>query len=56
MYLKACTECRYGDTREGKSHCSREAVYSYLTNCIQQKAMEYYLDNQVVEEQVSDAV
>lgn len=49
MLLQACTECRHGGVKEGKSHCQREAVYSHLTNCIQKKALVYYLEQTIVE-------
>jgi len=49
MLLQACVECKFGDEKDGKSHCRREAVYSYQTRCIQLKAMEFYLENAVVE-------
>jgi len=37
MHLKECTQCIHGSEKDGHSHCSREAVYSYLSNCIQKK-------------------
>lgn len=43
MILEVCHKCEYGAEKEGKSHCQRESVYSYLTNCIRQKAIDYYL-------------
>jgi len=49
MLLQACVECKFGGEKDDKSHCGREAVYSYLTRCIQLKAMGYYLENAVVE-------
>lgn len=50
MLLQACTECRHGGVKEGKSHCQRESVYSHLTNCIQKKALGYYLEQTAVRE------
>ena len=49
MILQTCVACKSGAEKDGKSHCGREAVYSYLTRCIQLKAIEYYLENAVVE-------
>ena len=49
MLLQACVACKFGGEKDDKSHCGREAVYSYLTRCIQLKAMGYYLENAVVE-------
>lgn len=43
MYLPVCNACRFGTIRNNHSHCQREAVYSYLTNCIQKKALDEYL-------------
>ncbi|WP_158247313.1 hypothetical protein [Geothermobacter hydrogeniphilus] len=56
MILHVCAQCRFGGERDGKSHCSREAVYSYLTNCIQKKALEYYLEREGRSENVAEAV
>lgn len=50
MLLQACTDCRHGGVKEGKSHCGRESVYSHLTNCIQKKALAYYLEQTAVED------
>ena len=49
MLLQDCMVCMFGAEKDGKNHCGREAVYSYLTRCIQLKAMEYYLENAMVE-------
>ncbi|MHB8708485.1 MAG: hypothetical protein ACYC9I_06385 [Desulfuromonadales bacterium] len=49
MLLSACLECPHGGIREGKSHCRRETVYSYLTRCIQQKALADYLERTTVQ-------
>ncbi|TYO98368.1 hypothetical protein EDC39_107169 [Geothermobacter ehrlichii] len=35
MYLAVCSDCQYGGEKDGKSHCGKESVYSYLTRCIQ---------------------
>jgi hypothetical protein len=51
LLLQVCVDCNYGAEKDGKSHCGREAVYSYLTRCIQLKAMEYYQENAAVEEE-----
>ena len=56
MLLQACTECRHGGERDGKSHCGREAIYSHLTNCIQKKALKYYLEQMTVEAGSAEAV
>lgn len=52
MLLSVCRDCRHGGVKDGKSHCGREAVYSHLTNCIQKKALAYYLEQMVVREPV----
>jgi len=44
MYLPVCEECRYGAENNGHSHCQRESVFSYLTNCIQKKALDDCLE------------
>ncbi len=43
MYLPVCEKCKYGAKKNGHSHCQRESVFSYLTNCIQKKALDDYL-------------
>jgi hypothetical protein len=48
MYFSECINCRHGSDQDGKSHCGKEAVYSHLTRCLQQKAMEYYLEQKTV--------
>ena len=56
MYLTACNECRYGNKKDNKSYCSKESVFSYLTNCIQTKALEYYLEQQGTTERATETV
>ncbi|TYO98370.1 hypothetical protein EDC39_107171 [Geothermobacter ehrlichii] len=46
MYLNVCSHCVHGSEKDGHSHCGREAVYSYLSNCIQKKALRYYLERE----------
>jgi len=43
MRLAECNKCEHGSEVDGKSYCGNENVYSYLSNCIQKKALEYYL-------------
>jgi hypothetical protein len=43
MILKVCQECAHGGVQDGQSHCGREAVFSYLTQCIQRVALADYL-------------
>ena len=50
MYLPVCLECSYGDVKSDQSFCSREAVYSRLTRCVQQKALTSYIERQSVDE------
>lgn len=50
MYLPVCHECSHGETKDAQSYCSREAVYSRLTRCMQQKALESFLEHQSVSE------
>ena len=47
MYLPVCEKCKYGTRKNGHSHCQRESVFSYLTNCIQKKALDDYLERNV---------
>ena len=44
MLLPICHECSYGDVNDNRSFCSREAVYSRHTRCIQKKALDFYLE------------
>ena len=50
MVLQACVGCKFGSENDGNSYCNREAVYSYLTNCVRQKAIDYYLVHTAVSE------
>lgn len=43
MRLPECIKCDRGSEVNGKSYCAKENVYSYLTRCIQKKALENYL-------------
>ena len=56
MLLQACLSCSYGAEKDGKSHCSRESVYSYLTRCIHEKALRDYLARESVSRQMDEAV
>jgi hypothetical protein len=56
MIIPVCNECRHGAEKEGRSHCQKEAVYSYLTRCIQLKALEYYLEKEGIDTDRSMAV
>ena len=56
MIIPVCTKCRFGGEKEGRSHCGKEAIYSYLTRCIQLKALEYYLEREGIPDQDSLAV
>ena len=44
MLLPVCENCVHGGVKDGLSHCGRESVFSYLTNCIQKVALEDYLE------------
>ena len=50
MFLPVCHECSYGEVKEDQSFCSREAVYSRLTRCMQKRALESFLEQQSVAE------
>ena len=50
MYLPICHDCSHGDVKEDQSFCVREAVYCRLTRCMQQKALENFLEQQSVTE------
>ena len=50
MFLPVCHDCSYGDVKNDQSFCSREAVYSRLSRCMQQKALESFLEEQSVAE------
>jgi hypothetical protein len=50
MFLPVCHECSHGDVKEEQSFCSREAVYSRLSRCMQQKALASFLEQQSVDE------
>ena len=43
MILKICMDCKYGALEEGNLHCMKEGIYSHLTNCIQKKAIEFFI-------------
>ena len=49
MFLTVCHDCPHGDEKDGQSYCSREAVYSRLTRCMQQKALASFLEHQSVD-------
>lgn len=44
MFLLVCHECSYGDVKDNQSFCSREAVFSKHTRCIQKKALDFYME------------
>ncbi|MDH3870111.1 MAG: hypothetical protein OET08_12125 [Desulfuromonadales bacterium] len=44
MFLLVCHECSYGDVKDKQSFCSREAVFSKHTRCIQKKALDFYME------------
>ena len=44
MLLPVCKNCSYGGVKNNMSHCSKEACYSYLSKCIQRKALENYFE------------
>lgn len=50
MKLIACIKCPNVSEKEGKSFCEFEACYSYLTKCIQNKALDYFLTNNIYDE------
>jgi len=56
MHVTARQECRFGGEKDSRSHCARESVYSYLTRCIQLKALEYYLGRESVGQRKDMAV
>jgi hypothetical protein len=50
MSLLVCHECSHGAVKKGQSYCSREAVYSRLTRCMQQKVLASFLEHQSMNE------
>lgn len=56
MILSVCVACVYGSVKDGRSHCGREAVYSYLTNCIQKVALKDYIERHSVSEDSLEVV
>ena len=54
MRLSVCSKCPHGSEVDGKSYCGEEDVYSYLTQCIQKIALEYYLKREGIEERCSN--
>ena len=50
MFLPVCSDCAYGEVKEDQSFCTREAVYSRLTRCMQKKALESFLEQHSVNE------
>ena len=50
MFLPVCHECSYGAVKNDQSFCSRESVYSRFARCMQQKALESFLEQQGVAE------
>lgn len=44
MILTICENCKHGSIKNGQSHCGKEALYSHLTGCIRQQALEEYLE------------
>jgi hypothetical protein len=48
MFLPVCHECSYGEVKDEQSFCSREAVYSRLSRCLQKKALESFLEQESV--------
>jgi hypothetical protein len=55
MYLPVCEACRHGAVKNNKSLCQRESVYSYLTNCIQRRALDEYLERHASAAVTTDA-
>lgn len=48
MRLKTCLDCEFGVEKEEKSFCELESCYSKLTKCIQNKALDIFIKDQVV--------
>ena len=45
MRLSECNNCRHSREVDCKSYCHKENIFSYLSNCIQKKALKFYLTN-----------
>ncbi|GBE05811.1 MAG TPA: hypothetical protein ENH31_01430 [Nitrospirae bacterium] len=43
MLIDICIRCRYGEQRPDSSYCLKEGYYSYLTKCIQNRALEKFV-------------
>ncbi len=43
MLLKCCIDSKYGSEKDNSSFCVKEDHYSYLTKCVNRKAMEAFL-------------
>ncbi len=43
MLIDICSRCQYGEPRSNPSYCLKEGYYSYLTKCIQNKALEKFV-------------
>ena len=54
MVLAVCSDCVHGGAKDGKSHCGKESIYSYLTKCIQAVALEDYLERNKRDEMPAD--
>ncbi len=55
--LEICQNCASGSRKDDSSYCLKEACYSYLTKCIQRKALEVFLEiNTASADEYSDGV
>ncbi|OGQ94876.1 MAG: hypothetical protein A2521_09575 [Deltaproteobacteria bacterium RIFOXYD12_FULL_57_12] len=44
MLLQSCTTCEHGKVRDENSYCSKEKCFSFLTKCIQNKALACFIN------------
>lgn len=50
MKLNVCENCKHGDELHGKSHCTKEALFSHLTNCVREKALGEFLTRNAMDQ------
>ena len=56
MILEICENCEHGSIKNGISHCGKASIYSHLTNCLREKAMEEFLERQGAREDAGQVV
>ena len=54
MIIKDCLDCKHGTEQSGSSFCMKEAYSSFFTKCIQNKALEVFLENNSISDSEND--